>query len=313
MKKMLSGRPEKKLIESIKDDFKQNKELLILMIPVLLYFAIFHYGPMYGAIIAFKRYIPMKGIIRSPWVGLDNFVNFFSSNYFWRVLRNTLTISLSTIFFGFPAPIILALMLNEVKSTLFKRSVQTISYMPHFVSIMVIAGIIVSFSGTNGLINDLLSLVGIERSPLLQRKELFVPIYVISDIWQHIGWGAVIYIAALAGIDPNLYEASAIDGAGRWTQMWHITLPGLKPTIIILLILRLGRVMSVGFEKVFLLYNPMTYETADIIATFVYRRGMIEGSYAYSTAVGLFNSAINFLIIIMANSISRRVSEQSLW
>lgn len=294
-------------------DWHKNWSLYVMVIPVLLFYIIFKYKPMYGAIIAFKDFAPAKGIMGSPWVGFKHFERFFSSIYFVRVFKNTLLLSFYNLLFGFPAPIILALLLNELSSNKFKKTVQTISYLPHFISLVVICGMIKEFSGTNGIINDFLALLGMERSPLLQNPGVFRPIYVISDIWQHIGWGCIIYLAALAGISPQLYEAAMIDGAGRFKRIWHVTIPGIAPTIIILLILRIGRLLSVGFEKVILLYNPATYETADIIASYVYRIGLLEFSWSYSTAIGLFNSIINFTLIILANKISRKYSETSLW
>ena len=284
-----------------------------MALPVVAHYLLFHYVPMYGAIIAFKEFSPAAGIWRSPWVGLEHFKAFFESYYFWRVLRNTIAISLSSLLFSFPAPITLALLLNEVQSTRFKRVTQTISYMPHFVSLIVICGIIVDFSAERGLFNDVIGLLGGERGNLLVRPELFRPIYIASGIWQEVGWGAIIYLAALSGIDPQLYEAATLDGAGKWKQMLYVTLPGLVPTIVILLILRIGQLMNVGFEKIILLYNANTYETADVISTFVYRRGLLEFSFSFSTAVGLFNSVVNFLLLLGANRLSRRFSETSLW
>lgn len=214
---------------------------------------------------------------------------------------------------GFPAPIILALLLNELRGNIFKRTVQTITYIPHFVSMVVIAGMLVDFTMQNGIINNLLALFGFERTNLLMHSEYFRHIYVWSDVWQGVGWGSIIYLAALSGIDQQLYEAARLDGAGRLRQTWHITLPGLMPTITVLLIMRMGSIMSVGFEKVILLYNPTTYETADIISSFVYRKGIQDMSYSFSSAVGLFNSVINMILIFSANYISRKVNDSSLW
>lgn len=284
-----------------------------MAIPMLVYYLIFHYGPMYGALIAFKDFNPMKGILGSPWAGLVHFQSFFQNVYFERIIINTLLINLYGLLFGFPAPIILALLLNEIRNKLFKRCVQTVSYLPHFISIMVVCGIIIDFTGRKGLINDILVLFGVERFNLLAKPELFRTIYVGSDIWQSVGWGSIIYLAALSTIDPQLYEASTIDGAGRWRQILHISLPGIMPTIIILLILRMGSMMNVGFEKIILLYNAGTYETADVISSFVYRKGLLDFNYSFSSAVGLFNSVINFTLLLSANWISRKVNETSLW
>jgi putative aldouronate transport system permease protein len=290
-----------------------NKYLYIMMIPVIGYYLIFHYGPMYGAIIAFKDYSPMKGILGSDWVGLKHFEEFFNSYYFLRVLKNTLLISLYTLLFEFPAPIILALLINEVRKRTFKRVVQTITYMPYFISLVVICGIITDFTNADGLINRLIMMLGYDGQAMLQKPELFRPIYVLSEIWQRIGWESIIYIAALMSIDLEQYEAAKIDGASRLKQMFHITLPGLLPIITIMFILRMGNMLNVGFEKIILLYNPVTYETADVISSFVYRKGLLEFGWSYSSAVGLFNSVINLVLLISANYISRRVSQNSLW
>lgn len=294
-------------------DFEKNKIIYLMALPVLVYYIIFHYGPMYGVIIAFKNFSPGKGILASPWVGIKWFQDFFSSYYFGRLLRNTFFINILGLMFSFPSPIILALLLNELRNEKFKRLVQTISYLPHFISLVVICGMIVNFTSRNGIINDIIKFFGGERATMLLKPELFRPIYIISDIWQTIGWNSIIYLAALTSIDPELYQASVIDGANRWNQVWHITLPGILPTIIILLIMRIGAMMNVGYEKIILLYNSSIYETADVISSFVYRKGLLEANYSYSAAVGLFNSIINFLLIITANWISRKLNDTSLW
>jgi putative aldouronate transport system permease protein len=297
----------------IKTDIIRNKYIYIMALPVIAYYIIFHYMPMYGAIIAFKEFNPALGIIRSPWVGFKHFKSFFEGVYFWRLIRNTLLISIYSLVWGFPAPIILALLLNEVKNNYFKRTVQTISYLPHFISLVVVCGIIKDFTSTDGVINDIIELLGGERTNFLMKPEWFRPIYVGSGIWQEVGWGSIIYLAAITNIDPELYEAATIDGASRWKQTWHITLPGIVPTIVILLILRLGGLMSVGFEKIILLYNSATMETADVISSYVYRRGLLDFDYSFSAAVGLFNSVINLILITSANKFSRKISETSLW
>jgi putative aldouronate transport system permease protein len=298
---------------TIKKDFRRNKYLYLLSIPVVAYYILIHYVPMYGIQIAFKDFSPMKGIFGSDWIGFDNFKRFLTDRVFQRAFKNTILLSVYDLFWGFPAPIILALLLNELRAVIFKRVVQTISYLPHFVSIVVIAGMIVDFSTTNGIFNDLLAFLGFERSNLLIRPELFRTIYIGSGIWQGVGFGSIIYLSALAGIDQNLYEAAAIDGAGRWRQMVNVTLPSITPQIIILLILRVGHIMGVGFDKIFLLYNPATYETADVISTYVYRKGLIDGSYSYSSAIGLFNNIINLILMLSTNKISKKFSETSLW
>lgn len=301
------------LIEAIKKDFQRNKWLILMALPVVAWYILFHYVPMYGVIIAFKEFSPMKGIIGSKWVGLRHFNDFFSSIYAWRVIRNTLVINIYQQIFSFPAPIILALLLNEVRNKYFTKIVQTITYLPHFVSTVVICGMIIDFFAKNGLINDIIVTFGGERTIFLLKAEWFRTIYVGTGIWQGVGWGSIIYLAALTGIDSELYEAVAIDGAGRWKQFIHITLPGIAPTIVILLIMNIGRMMSEGYEKVILLYNPNTYETADLISSFVYRRGLVDANYSFSSAVGLFNSLVNLILILSANYISRRVNETSLW
>ena len=232
-------------------DFKKNRILYLMILPVLFYYIYFHYIPMYGAVMAFKDFIPMKGIMGSPWVGFKHFQSFFGSHYFGRVITNTLVLNLLNLIFGFPAPILLALMLNEVKTSWFRRTVQTASYLPHFVSMVVICGIIKDFTSTDGLINDFVVLLGGEKTALLLRPEYFRTIYVVSGIWQEVGWGSIIYLAALTAIDPQLYEASMMDGAGRFRQIWYITIPGIMPTIIIMLILRIGQMMNVDSKKLF--------------------------------------------------------------
>ncbi len=293
---------------------KKQKELYFLVLPVLLYYLLFHYKPMYGLIIAFMDYSPRRGILGSEWVGLQHFITFFQSIYFKRLLINTLRISVTTIIFGFPAPIILALLMNELKSRRFSRLTQTITYMPHFVSMVVICSMIREFVKPEGFITQILvNLFGYDGRNLLSSPENFLPVYVISDIWQGVGWGSIVYLAALTAVDTELYEAAQIDGANRWKQTIHITLPCIMPTVIIMLIMRLGQVMSIGYEKIILLYNEGIYETADVISTYVYRMGLVNRQYSFSAAVDLFNSLINFMLVILANKISKKVSETSLW
>ncbi|HZG84016.1 ABC transporter permease [Paenibacillus sp.] len=294
-------------------DFKINKLLYLMMIPVLAYYVVFQYLPMYGAIIAFKDFSPMKGILGSEWVGFQHFQDFFSSYYFWRILKNTVIISLFALLFVFPAPIILALLINEVRNQGFRRVVQTVSYMPYFISLVVICGMITDFTSSNGIINILFTYFGYDGTAMLQNPGLFRPIYILSEIWQKVGWESIIYIAALMSIDQEQYEAARIDGASRLKQMLHITLPGLLPTITIMFILRMGNMLDVGFEKIILLYNPITYETADVISSFVYRKGLLEFGWSYSSAVGLFNSLVNLMLLVAANYFSRRVNNNSLW
>jgi len=308
-----SIKPAKSFMDGLKSDFRMNYPLYLLMLPVIVYYIMFHYKPMYGAIIAFKDYQPAVGILESPWAGLKHFKSFFSNPDFFRILKNTLTISCASIIFGFPAPIILALLFNELRFNKFKSFTQTVAYMPHFISLVVVCGLVKTFVSNGGIIFDMVSKLTGKEIGLLNIPEYFVPIYILSDIWQGVGWGSIIYVAALSGIDAELYEAAKVDGAGKWKQLWNVTLPGIAPTITIMFILRLGSLFSVGYEKVILLYNPLTYETADIISSYVYRMGLGNQNWSYSSAVGLFNSVINFTIVILANTISRRVSETSLW
>ncbi len=294
-------------------DFRRNKLIYLMLVPVLAYYLLFHYGPMYGAVMAFQDFNPAKGILGSKWVGFENFKDFFTSVYFGRLVSNTLLINVFELLFGFPAPIILALLLNEIRWDPFKRVVQTITYMPHFISVVVIVGMLVDFFARDGLINNLLTGFIAAKIPFMQLPEWFRPLFVGSGIWQHIGWSSIVYLAAITNIDPALYEAAMVDGAGRFKQLWHITLPGLMPTIVILLILRMGSMMSVGYEKILLMYNPSTYETADVISTYVYRKGILNADYSFSAAVGLFNSAINFALVVIANAISNKVNDTSLW
>ncbi|QHQ60627.1 ABC transporter permease subunit [Anaerocolumna sedimenticola] len=303
----------KGLLYRIQRDLRKNYSLYLLVLPVILFYLLFSYKPMYGAIIAFKRYTPALGIWSSPWVGFDNFIRFFNSVYFVRIIKNTLLLSLYSLLFGFPAPILLALMLNEVRNKRFKSLAQTVTYLPHFISMIVVTGMIVNFTMSTGLINDIIVFFGGERSPLLQNPHLYRSIYIVSSIWQEIGWGSIIYLAALSGVDSQLYEAAMIDGAGKFKQLLFVTIPSIMPTIVIMLILKIGSLMSIGYEKTILLYNPSTYETADIISSYVYRIGLLEQNWSYSTAIGLFNSVINLILLIITNKLSKRLSETSLW
>lgn len=287
--------------------------MYVMVLPVIIFYVLFSYKPMYGALIAFKDYRPALGFSGSPWVGVENFSRFFNGIYFGRLVKNTILLSFFNLLFGFPAPIILALMLNEVRNEKFKSFVQTITYLPHFISLVVVAGIITTFCMSTGLINNIIVLFGGKASPLLQNPKYYRTIYIVSGIWQQVGWGSIIYLSALAGVDSQLYEAAAIDGAGKWKQMIHVTLPGIAPTIVIMLLMRIGQLMSMGYEKTILLYNPSTYEVADIISSYVYRVGLLEHDWSYSAAIGLFNSVINLVLIVMANTVSKKLTETSLW
>ena len=284
----------------------------MLLIPVA-YYLLFHYAPMYGVTIAFKKFNARQGILGSPWVGLKHFNKFMGDPYFWQVVGNTLAINLMDVVLGFPAPIILALLLNEARSSRFKRAVQTISYLPHFLSTMVVCGMLTNFMARDGLVNDIIAHLGGERTALLSKPELFRWIYVFSGIWQGMGWGAIIYLAALSGVNVELYEVAELDGANRWQQIWNITLPCIAGTISIQLILRCGSLLGSNTDKILLLYNSYTMPVADQIGTYVYRRGLLENSTSYSTAVGLFNSVIGMLMLVAVNFLSRRISETSLF
>ncbi|MEA4888575.1 MAG: ABC transporter permease subunit [Clostridiaceae bacterium] len=306
---------EKKLTfwKRLSKDFQKNKYKYLIILPVLVFMAIFAYKPMYGIIIAFKDYRPQLGIMESKWVGFKYFTMFFKDVYFTRILGNTFLLGIGSLVFGFPVPIIFALLLNEVRNIHFKKVIQTTTYLPHFISIVVLCAMIKTFCQNDGIITNLFVFFGGARTPLLQEPGLFRPIYIISGIWQNFGWDSIIYLAALTMIDPELYEAVEIDGGGRWAKMWHIKLPGLKPTIIILLILAMGGILGANFEKVLNLYNPVTYETADVISTYTYRMGIINGSFSYGTAIGLFNSLVNIVFLGTTNYISKRTANIGLF
>lgn len=307
--------PKKSFGARLKADFKRYKLVYLLGFLGLAYYVIFCYLPMGGIVIAFKDFRPARGIWASKWANpwYKYFEQFFNGYYFGRILRNTLMINLLDLVFGFPAPIILALLLNELRSNSYKRIVQTVSYLPHFISQVVVCGIILDFFSGSGLVNQVIMGLGGERTLFMQNASMFQPIYVGSGIWQGIGYGSIIYLSALGGVQADLYDAAAIDGCNRFQRVIHVTIPGILPTIIIMLILRVGNMMSLGYEKIILMYNETTYETADVISSFVYRYGMQKGNYSYATAVGLFNSVFNFLLLVGVNALSRKVSEVSLW
>ncbi|MDR1531737.1 MAG: ABC transporter permease subunit [Clostridiales bacterium] len=279
----------------------------MLLLPII-YYVIFCYWPMYGLNIAFK-----KNIIKNEWVGLYNFIKFLSDPYFYKLLRNTLLLNVYSLAFSFPAPIALALMFNELKNLRFKRVIQSITYLPHFISTVVVCGMVVNFLSNDGFVNQVLASLGFERIQFLMQPGFFRPIYIISGIWQNVGWSSIIYLAAISGVDEELYEAATIDGAGRLRKVLSITLPCIAPTVSIMLIMAIGGIMSVGAEKVLLLYNGATYETADVISTFVYRRGMQGADYSYASAVGMFQSVVGLLFLYAANRFSAKISGSSLW
>ena len=297
----------------LREDFARNRVLYLMVLPVVIFYILFAYLPMYGITIAFQDFNPALGYFKSPWVGWENFKSFFGSVYFWRVLRNTLHISLASIIFGFPAPKLLALLINEVNSKAFMKSVQTLTYLPHFISLVVVCGIIRDFTSTGGVVTQMIAKVTGDNTSMLMKPQAFVPLYVVSEIWQGIGWGSIIYIAALSGIDTQLYEAASLDGCGRLRQVIHVSIPGILPTIVIMLILRMGSVLNVGYEKIILLYNPSIYETADVISSFTYRKGLQEFEWSYGSAVGLFNSIVNVFFLLGTNYMSSKLTQSSLW
>lgn len=292
----------------------KSYQLYLLLIPTLVYFAIFHYGPMYGVLISFKNFKPHLGILGSPWVGFNHFLRFFRSNQFERLIKNTLGLSFLQLIAGFPLPVLLALALNYVNNKRFKKLVQTITYAPHFISTVVIVGMLVVFlSAQNGIVNNLIRILGGETVGFLARPEWFKPLYVLSDIWKNMGWNSIIYLAALSAIDQQLYEAATVDGASKLKRIWHIDLPGIAPTVITLLIMNLGKVMTIGFEKAYLMQNSLNISSSEIIATYIYKIGLLSSQYSYSAAIGLFNNIINLILLVTVNRISRKVSESSLW
>ncbi|MCC5895691.1 MAG: sugar ABC transporter permease [Alkalibacterium sp.] len=299
--------------ESTSKSLRKDWQLYTFLILPILYLIIFQYLPMIGNVIAFRRFVPGGSMLGQDFVGLRYFEMFWNDRTFWRVFRNTFTIGGLTLLFNFPIPIIFALLLNEVKSVKFKRFVQTASYLPYFISMVIIAGMIMEMLSANGIINQMIAYFGGDTIIFLQRAEWFRTIYVASGVWQTTGWGAILYLAALTNIDPNLYEAAAIDGAGRLKQTWHVTIPGILPTIMTLLILNIGNFMNVGFEKVFLLYNPLTYETGDVISTYLYRIGLGSANFSYATAIGLAQAVVGFVLVMSANMLSRKLTNRSLW
>ncbi|MCU6708055.1 ABC transporter permease subunit [Paenibacillus sp. J5C_2022] len=293
---------------------KKNISLYVMFAPVLLYFIIFSYWPMNGVLIAFQDYLPTLGIFGSPWVGFDNFKQFFSSFYFDRILTNTIGISLYNIVVTTPVPIVLALMFHELRRTKLKNVMQTITFAPNFISVTVVCGMVLLFlNPDNGIINGVIKLFGGEAIDFMANPDSFWHVYVWSGVWQYTGWVALIYTATMAGIDSSLYEAAEIDGAGRFAKVIHVTLPSIIPTIVLMFILNLGNVMNVGFEKVLLLQNDLNLSSSEIIATYIYKRGLLATEYGLSSAVGVFNNVINFALLLVANTVSKRVSDTSLW
>lgn len=296
--------------------FWKNRYLFLLLFPIVIWYILFRYVPIAGSVIAFKDYRYAKGIWGSAWVGLKYFRMLFESPDFYRVVRNTLIISFYKLMFGFPAPIILALMLNEARSNAFKRTIQTITYIPYFISWVVYGGLIATIlSPTYGMINTVFKAMGLKPVFFMASLTLFRPLLVVTAMMKESGWGAIIYLAAVAGIDPRLYEASIVDGANKWRQIWHITLPGITSTIVILLIIRIGYLLNVGFEQIFVMYNAAVYEVSDVIETYTYRVGILQGRFSFTTALGLFKSVIGFVLVIAANQVSKKLSagERGIW
>lgn len=294
--------------------WRRGVPLYLMIIPGLLYFLVFRYAPMGGIILAFKDFDPFVGIIESDWVGFMHFRTLFGDPDFWRLLSNTLTLSALNLFFYFPAPIIVAVLLNEARLKWFSRTVQTVVYIPHFVSWVVVAGItVVLFAAQDGGVNKLLADNGFARIELLTDPDYFRGLYLFQNIWKETGWGTIIFLAALASVDPTLYEAAVMDGAGRWRQMWHITLPGLRSIAVIMFILRLGQVMDNGFEQIYLLQNSLNLAVSDVFDTYVYRQGILQGEYSFTTAVGLFKSFVGLAFIVFANKMAKKFGEEGLY
>ncbi|WMT42313.1 ABC transporter permease subunit [Paenibacillus sp. D2_2] len=295
---------------------RDNAQLYLIMLPVLVHLFIFSYIPMYGIVIAFQDYYPGKSFLSftdANWVGLKHFINFFNGPYFGRLMRNTFLLSFYYLVFGFWVPIVFSLLLNELKNGVFKKFVQTASYLPHFISNVVVAGMVLSFINVDGIINVIIQMFGGTPIALNTEPAYFPAIYTITSIWKSFGWSSILYLAAMSSVDPSLYEAAKMDGANRFKQMLHISLPSIRPTIFILLIFAIGSLLSANSEFILLIYNPMVYETADVIGTYLYRDGLLGGNFSMGTAVGLFISLINFTLLFIANSLSRKYSDYALW
>lgn len=290
-----------------------NYQLYLFLLPALIYFIVFHYLPMYGILIAFKDFVATKGIMGSPWVGFKHFERFFDSFQFWTLIKNTLGLSVVQLIVGFPLPIFLALMLNQIRSEKYKRFVQTVVYAPHFISVVVLAGMIFVFFSNNGLINNIILLFGGDPISFMAKPEWFKPLYIASGVWQETGWAAIIYLAALAGVSPELHEAAVMDGANKWQRIFHVDIPAIMPTAVILLILSVGGIMNIGFEKAYLLQTPMNQPSAEIIPTYVYKMGLQQAQYSFAAAVGLFNAVINLILLIAVNKFSKKLSGTGLW
>ncbi|GAA2690400.1 MULTISPECIES: sugar ABC transporter permease [Actinosynnema] len=299
--------------ESWRRALRRDWQLYSLAVLPLLFFLVFRYLPMLGNVIAFRRFVPGGSVFGESWVGLRYVEMFFKDPNFWSVFGNTVVLGALTLLFCFPLPIVLALMLNEVRSRYFKKFVQTVAYLPHFLSIVIVAGMVMQLVSVEGTVNQITRLFGAETVAFIQSPDWFRTIYVSSEVWQTVGWGTILYLAALTTVDEQLYEAARIDGASRWRQTWHITLPGIRPTMVTLLILNTGTFMAVGFEKILLLQNPLTYPTGDVVSTYLYRVGLVSNNFSYAAAIGLFEALVGLVLILSANAISRRAVGTSLW
>jgi len=311
-KALSSGKP---LYSPKKSKFKEALtywQLYVLVLPALIYIGIFSYGPMYGIQIAFKEFRPSLGIWASPWIGLENFIRFVRFPDFWKMIRNTLSITVYQLA-TFPCAVILAILFNEMRSRKFKKVVQMVIYAPHFLSTVVLCSLVLLILSAEGPINNALIALGLEPVEFMFRPQYFTSIYVWSGVWQNVGWGSIIYLAALSGVSPELVEAAKIDGAGRFQVIWHVNIPGILPTIIITFILSTGGMLNVGFEKIFLLQNPLNLDASRVIATYVYEMGIRGGQFSYASAMGLFNNVVNILLLLIVNSVSRKISDIGLW
>lgn len=303
------AKPEKKK----GTDLKRNWPLYLFYVLPLVYFLIFKYLPMIGNIIAFRRYQPGGNLFGEYWVGLRYFKQFIKDAQFWRAFRNTLTLSIGYLVVRFPLTLLFALCLNEIRRGFVKRGIQTISYLPHFISMVIVAGMIKEMVSLTGPINGLLKFLGQTPIPFITKAQWFPVLYIVSGVWQGLGWGAIMYIAAMSNINTELYEAAVVDGANRFRQAWHVTIPGIMTTVVTLLILDVGRIMSINFDKVLLLYNPATYSTSDVIATYLYRLGIESSNFSYAAAIGMFEAVVGLILISLANFFSRKLTETSLW
>ncbi|MDR6552241.1 ABC transporter permease subunit [Paenibacillus qinlingensis] len=297
----------------VKKRIRKSMPLYLIFLLPFVYFLIFHYAPMVGNLMAFEDYSIVKGFFGSPWAGTKYFRQFLTDPYFWSVVRNTLLINLYSLIFNFPSSLIFALLLNELAQKYFKRIVQSVTYIPHFLSTVVVVGMLVNFLSIDGLFNEIIKFFGGEPQTFMSMPQWFRTIFIGSGVWQDLGWNAIIYLAALTAIDPQLYEAATVDGANRWRKLLHITLPGISTVVTIMLLLTLGKMLSVGFEKVLLMYSGPTYETADVIQTYVYRRGLIDSDFSFASAVGIFQSVISFILVVSANEIAKRINGSRLF